>query len=110
MVEKITAMDIELLYCDDCPSHAAFLPHVRELLARGGVDASVRQRRVESDGAAQRERFLGSPTLRVNGVDVEPGAGERTDYGLTCRLYPSRGSLQGTPRDEWVLDAVQAAS
>jgi hypothetical protein len=103
-------VEIELLYFDGCPSHAALLPHLRELLARAGVSAPVRERRVESDGAAQRTQFLGSPTLRVNGVDVEPGAGERTDYGLRCRLYASGDGLRGTPRDDWVLDAVQAAS
>ena len=104
-----TRLEIELLYFDGCPSHAAFVPHLRMLLARAGVDAPVRQRRVESAGAAQRERFLGSPTLRVNGVDVEPGARERTDYGLNCRLYATGDGLRGTPPDQWVLDAVRAA-
>jgi hypothetical protein len=100
-------MEIELLYFDGCPSHEALLPHLRELLANAGVHAPVRERRVASDGAAQRERFLGSPTLRVNGVDVEPGAGERTDYGIKYRLYATDDGLRGTPRDEWVLEAVR---
>ena len=81
-------MKVELLYFDGCPSHEAFLPRLLELLARADVEAPVEQRRVESDEAAQRERFLGSPTLRVDGVDIDPGAGDRTDYGLKCRLYP----------------------
>jgi hypothetical protein len=100
-------MTIELLYFSGCPGHAAFLPRLRDLLAQAGVEAPVRQRRVESDAEAQRERFLGSPTLRVDGVDVEPGADDRTDYGLKCRLYPVGGRLRGTPPDEWVLDALR---
>ena len=67
------------------------------------MPAPIEQRRVES--AAERERFLGSPTLRVDGVDIDPGAGERTDYGLKCRLYPTNQGLRGAPPDEWVLDA-----
>ena len=42
-------------------------------------------------------------------VDIEPGAGERTDYGLKCRLYPTEEGLRGAPPDEWVLDALQHA-
>ena len=102
-------MKIELLYFDGCPSHEAFLPRLTKLLAQAGVTAPVHERRVESDAAAQRERFLGSPTLRVDGVDVEPGADERTDYGFTGRLYPTNEGLRGTPRDEWVLAAARRA-
>jgi hypothetical protein len=103
-------MQVELLFFDGCPSHEAFLPRLRELLAQAGVQDEVRQRRVESDDAAQRERFLGSPTLRVDGVDVDPGAGRRTDYGLKCRLYPTSEGLRGAPPDEWVLGALQRAA
>lgn len=102
-------MKIELLYFDGCPSHEAFLPRLHELLANAGVDAAVKQRRVESDEAAQRERFLGSPTLRVDGIDVDPGAAGRTDYGLKCRLYTTDEGLRGLPSDAWVLDALTRA-
>ena len=104
MVRKIR---IELLYFDDCPSYEAFLPRLHELLAQAGVDATVLARRVESDEAAQQERFLGSPTLRIEGVDVEPGAAQRADYGLRCRVYATPdGRLRGTPADVWVIDAL----
>jgi hypothetical protein len=101
-------MKIELLYFDGCPSHEAFLPRLQELLAQAGVDVPVMQRRVESDAAAQSARFLGSPTLRVDGADIDPGARDRTDYGLKCRLYPTEDGLRGAPPDQWVLDALQA--
>jgi hypothetical protein len=100
-------MRIELLHVDGCPSHEAFLPRLEELVRQAGVQARVQQRRVESDADARRERFLGSPTLRVDGVDVDPSAGERTDFGLKCRLYPSDEGLRGAPPDEWVLDALR---
>ena len=100
-------MKIELLYFDGCPSYEAFLPQLLTLLGRVGVDARVEQRRVESDDAARSERFLGSPTLRVDGFDVDTTAEQRTDYGLKCRLYSTRDGLRAAPPDEWVLDALQ---
>ena len=65
---------------------------------------------MESDAAAERERFLGSPTLRVDGVDIDPGVDDRSDYGLKCRLYPTEHGLRGAPPDEWVLHALRQAS
>jgi hypothetical protein len=67
-------------------------------------------RRIPDEAAAQRERFLGSPTVRVDGRDVEPGAEQRDDFGLKCRLYRLPTGLRGAPLDEWVLDALSRAS
>jgi hypothetical protein len=97
---------VELLYFDGCPSHEALLPRLRALLADAGVTAEVELRRVESAEAAERERFLGSPTLRIDGRDIEPAAAERTDYGVKCRLYATEDGLQGTPPDAWIRDAL----
>ena len=102
-------MQVELLYVDGCPNHEELLPHLTDLLAEAAVEAEISLRRVESHEAAVRERFLGSPTLRVNGEDVDPGARERTDFGLTCRLYATPSGLRGRPADDWVLDALAGA-
>jgi hypothetical protein len=103
-------MRIELLYCDGCPSCAPLLGRLRELLAAAGVDAPVEERRVESEADAISERFLGSPTLRIDGVDVDPAAAERDDYSLNCRLYRTDAGLRSSPPDEWIVDAVERAA
>ena len=98
---------IEMLYFDGCPGYRSFLPDLRELIAEAGLDdRALTLRPVESEPDAVAERFLGSPTVRVDGVDVEPGAEARDDFGLKCRLYPAPGGLVGVPRREWVLDAL----
>ena len=99
-------MKVELLYFDGCPSSEALLPRVRDLLAEAGVRDGIELRRVETHEAAVAERFLGSPTLRVDGVDVDPGAGERDDFGLKCRLYSGPSGLSGVPDDAWIRAAV----
>jgi hypothetical protein len=99
-------MTIELLYFDGCPNHEALLPHLEQLLRGAEISAEIRLRRIADASAAQHERFLGSPTVRVDGRDVEPGAEERDDFGLKCRLYRTQAGLQGVPPDDWILDAL----
>ena len=103
----VWCMKVEVLYFDGCPNHEALLPHLRELLECSGERADVEFVRVADRDAAERERFLGSPTVRVDGEDVEPGAADRTDFGLKCRLFATPDGLRGMPADEWVLDALQ---
>ena len=99
-------MTIEVLYFDGCPNHEALVPHLEQLLRNAKLPARVALQEIPDEDAARRERFLGSPTVRVEGRDVEPGADERDDFGLKCRLYRMPSGLRRTPLDEWVLDAV----
>ena len=97
---------VELLYFDGCPNHLQFLPHLLDLLDAAGVRATVHQINVTDEAHAQRLRFLGSPTLRINGTDVEPAAEARTHYALQCRLYRTEAGLAGTPPDDWITMAL----
>jgi hypothetical protein len=99
-------MRVEVLFFDGCPNYEAFLPHLRELVAASGVDTAVELVRVADSDTAEQKRFLGSPTVRVDGKDVEPGADRRTDFGLQCRLFRTAEGLSGTPSDEWLLAAL----
>jgi hypothetical protein len=101
-------MRVEILYFEGCPNHEALLPHLNELLRHAEVGAAIDTCCVPDHAAAERERFLGSPTVRIDGRDVEPGADRRRDFGLKCRLYATPSGLRGTPLDEWVLDALKA--
>ena len=103
-------VNVEVLYFEGCPNHAALLAHLGELLAGSPVRADVTLVDVADDDAARRERFLGSPTVRVDGRDVEGGAETRTDFGLRCRLYRTPDGVRGTPPDAWVLAALVAAA
>jgi hypothetical protein len=98
---------VEMLFFDGCPNHEALLPRLRALLCAGGAeDTAIELVRVEDPDTAEAERFLGSPTVRIDGHDVEPGADERTDFGLKCRQFATPEGLRGMPADEWVLRAL----
>jgi hypothetical protein len=99
---------IEVLYFEGCPNYEALVLRLPKLLDRVRVKAEMKLRQVESEEDARRARFLGSPTVRVDGRDVEPHADGRTDYGLKCRLYRTRGGIVGVPPDKLVVDALEA--
>jgi hypothetical protein len=101
-------MRVQVLFFEGCPNHAALVPRLRELLnAAGAEDTDIELVRVEDADAAERERFLGSPSIRIDGEDVEPGAQERTDFGFKCRLFATPEGPRGMPADEWVLHALE---
>lgn len=100
-------MSVELLYFDGCPSYDRLLPRLRELVAERDPRAEVELRRVESTEDAERMRFLGSPTVRVDGVDVDPTASTRDDFGLKCRLYRRGDGSAPVPPDDWIRQALR---
>jgi hypothetical protein len=90
---------IEILCFDGCPNYDGLETRIRALVAGLGSEIPIRVRRIASDAQAHEEHFLGSPTVRVNGVDVEPDARTRRGYGLVCRAYRTDAGLRGSPPD-----------
>lgn len=100
---------VEFLYWDGCPSHPRALADLRAAMTDMALDPStVVVREIHTPAEAQRERFVGSPTIRVDGVDVQPPRDE--PFGLTCRIYHRRdGRVSPTPDPADVRDALRAA-
>jgi hypothetical protein len=96
-------MKIELLYFEGCPHYEAFASHLEQLIHKQGIESRPDHVLVTTNEEAEHLRFLGSPTLRVNGADVDASAAQRTDYGMQCRLYRIDQGYRGTPPDEWIL-------
>ena len=101
-------MEIEVLYFDGCSTWRAAVSDVQEVLSELGLKEEVRLVRVESREEAERLRFLGSPTVRVNGKDVESGIASE-GFGMECRLYWVDGDPTGLPPKRWIKDAIGAA-
>lgn len=96
-------MKVEVLYFEGCPNHEPAVRLAREVLAELGKDVPVEVVEITSPEDAERLRFLGSPTILVDGVDVEPSARTRADYGFSCRTYGGKG----VPPRELIADAVK---
>jgi hypothetical protein len=103
-------MRVEFLFWAGCPSHPKALGDLREALLETGHDPDrVIIREVDSEAGAQAEEFVGSPTIRIDGVDVQPLDDEPT--GLTCRVYRRRdGRISPTPDPADLRDALRGTS
>ncbi len=64
-------MVVELLYFSDCPSWERALKNLEEAMRLEAVGVPVHRVLVQSVEDAERHRFLGSPTIRIDGVDLE---------------------------------------
>ena len=101
-------MKVEVLYVPDCPFHPAAVQLVKHVLAAQGASADVHEILIADKDMADQLRFLGSPTIRVNGRDVADDSPQPPSVGLSCRFYP--GSKQiGLPPAEMVHRAVLEA-
>jgi hypothetical protein len=78
-------MRVSFLYYEECPSHDVALERLREVMAEEGISKEVEIFKVETEDQARELRFVGSPTIRVDGQDIDPPIDSR--YGLTCRAY-----------------------
>jgi hypothetical protein len=100
---------VEFLWWEGCPSHEQALAELRDAMSQAGLEpASVDVRHVDTEDEAARERFPGSPTIRIDGRDVQP-----TDEpaGLTCRIYRLRdGRVSPTPDPADLRDALMSAT
>jgi hypothetical protein len=102
----MTAPHIELLFWEGCPSYPEARQLVEEVLSELGIDAALELREVRTEAEAEAERFPGSPTIRVDGTDVDAaGAAERP--ALTCRIYRRPdGQASPVPTRDQIKEAL----
>ncbi len=90
-----TINSISMLYFEGCPSWQAALKNLKQVLDELNLAVEVDLVRVDTPEQAQSEKFLGSPSIRVNGVDLWPE--ERETYSLSCRVYRMPEGFIGVP-------------
>jgi hypothetical protein len=102
-------MRIALLWLADCPNHERAGAIVQEVLAAEGVRAVIERIEIPDEATGIAHCFPGSPTLRVNGVDVEPNWEPCEDCTPRCRVYMTPDGLRGIPERAWIVAAIRAA-
>ena len=97
-------MTIEILYVPGCPNYLPAVEQVERVLSSESLQAEILSRAVRTDAEARELMFSGSPTIRVNGEDVEPH--QTSAPSLACRLYENRN---GIPSEELLRVAISDA-
>jgi len=93
-------MDIELLYFDGCPSWQSALENLKIAIAEEKLNTHIRLVKIDNPEQAVKQRFLGSPSIRIGKTDLWPE--ECEDYFLGCRVYPTPEGLRGWPTVEMI--------
>ena len=100
-------MKIELFYFDDCPSYERAQENLTDALRLEELAQEVEMVPVASEADAQVKRFIGSPTIRINGIDIEGPEAEEKGYGYGCRIYAQNGCTAGWPSVERIRQALK---
>jgi hypothetical protein len=96
---------IELLYFESCPLYKQALENLRAVLAENHIDSEVELINVDSPEKAETLGFYGSPSIRINGIDLEEKEG---DYTYACRIYAINGHTSGIPTEEYISERMKA--
>ena len=99
--------NITFLYYEDCPSHDAAIDRLRQVMAEEGVGAEIEIVKVETDEQAQRLHFVGSPTILIDGRDIDPPPSDAY-YALACRAYRLEdGRISPLPSPDMIRRALK---
>lgn len=98
-------MKIELLYFDGCASWQTALENLISILQEEGITESVNVMEIMNDERAQKEEFLGSPSIRINGLDL--WSEQRENYSLSCRVYATPEGIKGWPTVEMLRSKIK---
>ena len=88
---------VEILYFEDCPNYEEARTLVERVAAELRIEPEIETVEVEDAETARRLRFLGSPSVGVDGRDVEPGADARTEFFLSCRVDGDQPGVRPLP-------------
>lgn len=99
-------MKVEVLYFEGCPNHAPTVEKVREALQSEYQSAEIHEVEVRTQAEAELLGFLGSPSVRIEGLDIEPEARSLKGYGLSCRTYVEGAIRNGVPSSDLIRRAL----
>jgi hypothetical protein len=99
---------VELLWFSDCPNHPVARQMLVDAIERLAPGTRLEEVDASDPEVAAAHRFPGSPTIRVDGLDIEPGFADPGDYTPRCRLYWTAAGLRGVPNPAWIDEALGA--
>lgn len=120
-------MRVQILYILDCPWCVKTKKIVKESLEELGVKAKVEEILIDTNNKAKKYKFVGSPTVRLNGVDIQKKVSKekclpceelaehvkgktkfvKQECGCGCRIYFYKGKQYPYPPKEMIKEAIK---
>jgi|BarGraNGADG00212_2_1021979.scaffolds.fasta_scaffold133051_2 glutaredoxin len=100
-------LTIDVLYYEDCPHYEEAARVLKEVLEEEGVEATVKMVKVAKWGEAEAFGFIGSPTILINGEDVEKGMDHTSPFQGHCRVYLYKEEMFEVPPKEMIREALK---
>lgn len=102
-------LKIQLLHTESCHSYQEALVGIKEALKELGLSAELEVIPVDSPEKARDYKFPGSPTIKINGLDLEPELEATENFSINaCRTYIFEGSLYHYPPKEMLLEMLKS--
>jgi len=103
---------VEVLTFEGCPNGPAALQLVEQVSRELRLDPEIRLVDVPDQEAAIGARFLGSPTIRVDGADIDPHirSADSSAVGVSCRIFSTDAGPAGLPDPDWLRAALACAA
>ncbi|HUZ16984.1 MAG TPA: DUF2703 domain-containing protein [Spirochaetia bacterium] len=98
-------IDVTVYFTEGCPNAEPTVELVRRTLMRTDAEALVHTIQVDDINQAERFHFLGSPSVQINGRDIETARRKDAPF-FGCRLYWSNGTMTGSPTAQMILDGI----
>lgn len=96
-------LEIEVQYFNGCLHSKDFIEIVRRALTKVESGYTYKETLVDTFEKAREVNFRGSPTLLINGTDVE-NTEPPQEPGLNCRVYRN-----GLPTEDQIAERLRAA-
>ena len=96
---------IEFLYFEGCPSYIDGLKNLKEVLKEDNIESDIEMINVDSLDKAEKFAFQGSPSIRIDGIDLE---NRNEGYNYSCRIYTINGEKTGIPSKEFIREKIHA--
>ncbi len=100
---------IEFLFWEECPSHGPTWERLQAILKEKSLKAQVTRIEIKTEEDAKQWNFCGSPTIRIDGVDIDAKGAEVQRVGLNCRIYHTpEGRVTPVPSEEMIRKAIDS--
>ncbi len=101
-------LDIQLLHTRACHGYERAMRELEVALEEAGLPVRFEVILVNSQEEAEQHRFIGSPTIRVNGTDIESEAANVEKFGTgSCRPYFWKDRFYDYPPKDMILAAIR---